>query len=65
MNEELAEKIGFLADRVDNLVAALTIPMPADFHIKALKESLPEIAKELKQIVIQETGENPWEGWED
>ena len=61
MNDESADTIGRTADRIDSLVAGFDIPMPATFHIEQLKKILPEIAADLKQVVVMETGENPWE----
>ena len=54
------EKIGELADTVDNLVHALMLPMPADLHIKALKESLPCLRDELKGI-CRDAGHDFWD----
>lgn len=55
------EKLGLLIDGIDNLAHALQIPMPAHLHIEGLKESLPKKVKELKEVYIEITGENPWE----
>ena len=56
-SEELAEIVGTL----DNLLGALEIPMPAEFHVKQMKEELKEVSSKLKQIYIEEEDENPWE----
>lgn len=60
MNDNL-ETIGQEVDRIDNLISALSIPMPAEMHIEQLKQILPEISAKIKQALIDETGENPWE----
>ena len=65
MTKERAEQLGQLADKIDNLVSAMELPFPVNIHLNALKGSLPEISDELKKIVKDETGENPWESWED
>jgi len=61
MNKGNLDKIGILADEIDNLIAGLNIPMEPSFHIDMLKKILPEKSKVLKQIFIEETGENPWD----
>jgi hypothetical protein len=58
--EEAKEVLGKAIDEVDNLAHALELPMPADFHVKALKESLPDAIAELKRGFVAVTGENPW-----
>lgn len=55
------EELGNAIDRIDNLYHALTIPMPAQFHIDQLKTILPEAITELKDGYKKVTGENPWE----
>lgn len=60
MKPENAEKLGLLADKIDNLVAGLELPMAPDFHLEQLKQILPDISKGMKEIHIEETGENPW-----
>jgi hypothetical protein len=59
-NEQLKEKFGVLIDSIDNLAHALQIQMPATVHVQALRESLPEKVKELKEVYVEITGENPW-----
>jgi len=60
MTKENIEKLGRLIDQIDNFKHALNIPVPADIHVKGFKESMPEWVEALKQIFIEETGENPW-----
>jgi hypothetical protein len=55
------EKLGQLIDRIENLSFALNMPLTDHIHIKAFRESLPEITKELKESFVEITGENPWE----
>lgn len=61
MKEENSERLGRLADTIENIIAALTIPMPDEFHLRQVKSFLPDWAKELKEIHTDETGENPWQ----
>lgn len=59
-NENL-EKIGQAVDGIENLAAGLNLPLPPQMHIDQLKKILPEIANQIKEAFIAETGENPWE----
>lgn len=42
------ERVGLALDRLDNLAAALSLPLPASIHVDALRNSLPEVAAELR-----------------
>lgn len=35
--------------------------MPAEFHVNQMKHELSEISEKLKQIYVEEEGENPRE----
>lgn len=59
--EQSENELGEAIDHLDNLTHALLLPMPADFHVRQLKESLPEVVKELKHGFVGVTGDNPWE----
>jgi len=61
MNYNLDE-IGQIADTLDNLTAAMKgmKNLPAETHLKILKEAIPEASLRLKKAVIAETGEDPW-----
>lgn len=59
--KEQVEKIGEIADQIDNLMGAMKIPMPPNFHLEQLKSALPEISGKLKEIYVKSLGENPWE----
>jgi hypothetical protein len=60
--DEAQESLGIAIDRVDSLAHGLQLPMPAEFHIRQLKNLLPDVVKDLKQGFVAVTGENPWEG---
>ena len=48
---ELTERIGLVVDRLDNCVSALEMNLiPTKIQLEALKEVLPDIEKELKNI---------------
>lgn len=51
---------GQVADTVDNLISALTLPLPDKSHLQALRESLPSVRDRLRAIYTAQTGENPW-----
>lgn len=53
------EQIGRLADKADNYVAASHLPIQPAMHLRATREGLAEIAKELKEIYVAITGRNP------
>jgi hypothetical protein len=60
MNDNM-DQIGQVSDSIENLLFSLNLPIPPELHLKALKESLPELKKKLREAVIAETGENPWD----
>ena len=55
------ESLGVAIDTVDNFAHALQLPMPAQFHVDALKRTLPEAVDALKSAFVAVTGENPWD----
>ena len=60
MNENL-DNIGRVADQLDNLIAAMRgLNLPAETHLRILKEALPEASLIIKKAIIAETGEDPW-----
>lgn len=61
MNEEQKDKLGMLIDTLDSTAHGLDIPLPASFHLEQMKLIIPEKVKELKDIYIEITGENPWQ----
>lgn len=54
--DEFAEVI----ETIDNLLGALELPMPAEFHVNQMKRELKEVSVKLKQIYVEEEDENPW-----
>jgi hypothetical protein len=55
------EQLGLLADRIDNLLGAMQLSMPAQFHLDQLKAALPGLRDQLRLIYIAESGEDPWD----
>ena len=56
-----SEEFGEIIDRIDNLLGALELPMPAEFHVNQMKHELSDMSEKLKRIYVEEEGENPWE----
>lgn len=54
--DELSE----LVERIDNLIVAMTLPVPAEIHLSALRESLPEIRDELRSVYFKMGGTDHW-----
>jgi len=61
MQQQNFDKIGIATDRIENLVAGLDLPLDPKFHIEQLKKILPEIVTQIREGLVAETGENPWE----
>lgn len=57
---ESMEALSMVAETLDNLFHALTIPMPPSIHIDQMKRQLPELRDKLRAIYVAETGDNPW-----
>lgn len=56
------ERLGQLADKVNNLHGALQLPMPAQFHVTQMERELLELRDDLRTLVREVSGEDPWEG---
>ena len=54
--EEIAEAI----DTLENLIAALQLPMPPATHLSALRQALPELHGQLKHAYLSAGGEDVW-----
>lgn len=59
--DDTTEKLGQKIDTLINLLYAMDLPMPATIHVSALKESLPDLARDLINIHSELGGENIWE----
>ena len=59
-----SDRIGRLADRVDNFVSASRLPMPDALRVQALQDGLPDVVEALRNIYREMTGEDPWEDGE-
>ena len=54
------EDIALQIDRIENLLAAMSMPVDSAIHVEALRESLPEMKGKLKQAYLELGGEDVW-----
>lgn len=54
------EQVGESVDTLDNLIGAMKLPLPGELHLKALRESLPDLREKLRNAYVQATGEDHW-----
>jgi hypothetical protein len=59
---EQLERLGQLADTANNLHGALQLPMPPQFHVEQMKGQLLDLRNDLRDLVREVGGEDPWEG---
>lgn len=55
--DEIAEVI----ETLDMLISAMSIPMPPEIHLKALRESLPDVRERLFEAYLSLGGEDHWD----
>jgi len=60
MSTENLEKLGLLIDKLDNLMQAAKMPLPAALHLEGLLPALPEIRAEIMEVYTTEGGEDVW-----
>jgi hypothetical protein len=58
MTYEAMEKLGMAADELDNLLGAMALPMPAQFHLDQIKRALPGIRDTM--VYVAQVGDDPW-----
>lgn len=61
MSKEAIERVGELADKIDNLLHAMQLPLGADFHLAQIRTQFPVMRDELRAIYTELSGANPWE----
>jgi len=60
-NKECAlEDIALQVDRIDNLLASMSMPIDNSIHVEALKEALPEMKGPLIQAYFELGGVDVW-----
>lgn len=60
LRQQAADLLGAEIDRLENLNGALQLGMPAEFHVRQMREALPDVARRLKEAYVGLTGQNPW-----
>lgn len=58
---DTGDRIGQLADTVENLIAAEEIPFPPQLAKDARIASLTGLRDDLRAIAVELLGHNPWE----
>lgn len=53
--------LGQCIDSLESLGAALSLPMPAQFHVDMLKSAIPALTQQFKEAFVKCFDENPWE----
>ena len=61
MENQNLERIAQTVDELESLIAVLALPMPAEFHVDQMRNVLPLKVQVIKEAIIKESGENPWE----
>lgn len=60
METENLDKIAEYAESMENIIYSLNLPIPPQVHISMLQQHLREWSEGLKQVYVEESGENPW-----
>lgn len=58
ISHEQVDRIGKLADKADNLLAALTLPVSPAIHLEGVKGGLEEIKQEAGELYRELGGED-------
>lgn len=61
LNEEQLDRLGRLADTLENTLFGTRMPMPATFHLDAVKTIAREVRDEIATLYREVSGEDPWE----
>jgi hypothetical protein len=60
MKPENSEKLGQLADSLDAILCTSKLPLPPHIHIEAMTSAVRDARNICAEIVVSETGDNPW-----
>ena len=58
--EEIFEEFGQQLDKLENLIAALKMPVPDSIHRSAMLGTLPDLHSQFKQLYFELGGEDVW-----
>jgi hypothetical protein len=61
MNQNSLDSIAEIISSLENLTVAMGMKVPAQIHLEALKETIPEIREKLLKAYLEAGGENYWE----
>ena len=59
--EDNYEELGQLINSLESLQYSLNLPIGDKIHVEMFKSILPEKVKELKDLFVKITNQNPWE----
>lgn len=62
ITEEQLERFAQVAEQANNLLGALALPLPAHIHLQGLGPNIEEMRDELRRVVVEVKGEDPWAG---
>jgi hypothetical protein len=60
-SDAMAERIGTLANKCDNMYAASSMPLSAEVHLPILRRALLDLRNDLRALHVAITGDNPWQ----
>lgn len=61
ITEDQVERLGKLADSLDACLYPLKLPLPPQTKLDGMAGSMREARDEIVKLVVEITGENPWE----
>jgi archaellum component FlaC len=62
ITDEQLEAVAQVAEKANNLLGSLALPLPAHIHLQGLGPNIQEMRDELRRLVVEVKGEDPWEG---
>lgn len=62
ITDEQLERFAQVAETCNNLLGSLALPLPAQTHVEGCRGAIQEMRDELRRIVVEVKGEDPWAG---
>lgn len=59
--DDLDERLGCMADKLDSALYAAMLPLPTEIHIEGLETVIREVRDQLADTVRERSGEDPWQ----